>query len=198
MWSLQHSLQPSAVTTHQERLLLHQSHQMSQEMLHLSHEVGIPFLHACMPICLFGASAISQPDPLQGGLLADCHASRTTSAVLRMQEIAACSQHHTEVALVSDWSPNLSFWSEMTPVATLHQPPAIPLPPYSSNCTYVAIITSDGDSLQVSNDAQGLSQNCASAVLEFCNFMKPFFTVNAVSCKWQFSAAETAAVYLLS
>lgn len=79
-----------------------------------------------------------------------------TSAVLCMQEIAACSQHHTEVALVSDWSPNLSFWSRMTPVATLHQSPALPLPPYSSNCAYVAIITSDGDSLQVSNDAQGL------------------------------------------
>ena len=72
-----------------------------------------------------------------------------TSAVLRMQEIAACSQHHTEVALVSDWSPNLSFWSQMTPVATLHQPPVLPLPPYSPNCTYVAIIASDGDSLQV-------------------------------------------------
>ena len=77
-----------------------------------------------------------------------------TSAVLCMQEIAACSQHHTEVALVSDWSPNLSFWSQMTPVATLHQPAALPLPPYAPNCTYVAIITSDGDSLQVSNDAQ--------------------------------------------
>jgi len=126
-------------------------------MLQLSHEVSIPFLLSCMPICLFGASAISQPDPLQGGLLAACvpHGI-ATSAVLCMQEIAACSQHHTEVALVSDWSPNLSFWSQMTPVATLHQPPALPLPPYSPNCTYVAIITSDGDSLQVSNDTQGL------------------------------------------
>ncbi len=94
-----------------------------------------------------------------------------TSAVLCMQEIAACSQHHTEVALVSDWSPNLSFWSQMTPVTTLHQPPALPLPSYSPNCTYVAIITSDGDSLQVSNDAQGLTKSsvqgaCTAGVLQ--------------------------------
>ncbi len=95
----------------------------------------------------------------------------TTSAVLCMQEIAACSQHHTEVALVSDWSPNLSFWSQMTPVTILHQPPALPLPPYSPNCTYVAIITSDGDSLQVSNDAGSMTKSsvqgaCTAGILQ--------------------------------
>ncbi|KAL0034064.1 hypothetical protein WJX79_006605 [Trebouxia sp. C0005] len=79
------------------------------------------------------------------------------------EEIAACSQHHTEVALVSDWSPNLSFWSRMTPVATLHQSPALPLPPYSSNCAYVAIITSDGDSLQMNyNSMRGMMDTRAA------------------------------------
>lgn len=71
-------------------------------------------------------------------------------AALCIQEIAACSQHHTELALVSDWSPNLSFWSQMTPVTALLQGPLLPVPPYSPNCTYVAVIASDGDSLQVS------------------------------------------------
>lgn len=42
------------------------------------------------------------------------------------EEIAACSQHHTEVSLVTDWSPNLSFWSMMPAVTQLTQ--AAPLP----------------------------------------------------------------------
>lgn len=48
------------------------SHQKLVETLRLSHKVSIVFLLACMPV---GASAISQPDPLEDGLLADCHAA---------------------------------------------------------------------------------------------------------------------------
>ena len=130
---------------------------MLQEMLHVSHEVSVAFLLACMPM-LMRAYLVHQQSPSLTLFRVVCLLIVTphgiaASAVLCMQEIAACSQHHTEVALVSDWSPNLSFWSQMDPVATLHQPPALPLPPYAPNCTYVAIITSDGDSLQVSNDA---------------------------------------------
>ena len=66
-----------------------------------------------------------------------------------MQEIAACSQHHTEVSVVSDWSPNLSFWSLMAPILQLAQPPPSPHEPYSPNHTYIAVIASDGDSVQV-------------------------------------------------
>lgn len=67
-----------------------------------------------------------------------------------MQEIAACSQHHTEVSLVTDWSPNLSFWSMMPAVTQLTQAAPLPRESYSPNHTYVAIIASDGDSVQVS------------------------------------------------
>ena len=66
-----------------------------------------------------------------------------------MQEIAACSQHHTEVSLVSDWSPNLSFWSQMAAATHIAQPPPLPHEPYSPNHTYIALIASDGDSVQV-------------------------------------------------
>lgn len=70
-----------------------------------------------------------------------------------MQEIAACSQHHTEVSLVSDWSPNLSFWSTMAAVAQLAQPAPLAHSAYWPSHTYIALIASDGDSLQVCSQA---------------------------------------------
>lgn len=66
-----------------------------------------------------------------------------------VQEIAACSQHHTELSLVTDWSPNLSFWSQMAAATHIAQPPPLPHEPYSPNHTYIALIASDGDSVQV-------------------------------------------------
>ena len=66
-----------------------------------------------------------------------------------VQEIAACSQHHTEVSLVTDWSPNLSFWSQMAAATHIAQPPPLPHEPPSPNHTYIALIASDGDSVQV-------------------------------------------------
>lgn len=66
-----------------------------------------------------------------------------------LQEIAACSQHHTELSVVSDWSPNLGFWFLMAPILQLAQPPPLPHEPYSPNQTYIALIASDGDSVQV-------------------------------------------------
>lgn len=97
-----------------------------------------------------------------------------------LQVVATCSKHHTEVSLVSDFSSSLSFWSllplpsmsqslhgsmsksgqEMTQHGMSHhrmsQPQLPPQPPvrdvqYNSEQTYVAVIVSDGDNMQVSD-----------------------------------------------
>lgn len=62
--------------------------------------------------------------------------------------IAACTARHTEVTLVSDWSPNLSFLSRMPSISTLNQTAALLVPAYLPNKTYIAIISSDGDNMQ--------------------------------------------------
>ena len=69
--------------------------------------------------------------------------------MITSQAIAVCSWHHTELALVSDWSPNLSYWSQMTAAGQMQQPPPLPVDNYSQNKTYAAVIVSDGDNLQV-------------------------------------------------
>ena len=67
-----------------------------------------------------------------------------------MQVVADCSVHHTEVSLVSDWSPNLSFYSMMPALVTrLEQVSIGPGADFNPNHTYLAVINSDGDNLQV-------------------------------------------------
>ena len=67
-----------------------------------------------------------------------------------VQVVADCSIHHTEISLVSDWCPNLSFYSLMQPVsAALEQAPLAHGLTYSPNDTYLAVINSDGDNMQV-------------------------------------------------
>ncbi len=52
---------------------------------------------------------------------------------------------------MSDWSPNLSFYSLMQPIeAILTQVPQAVSPVYSPNDTYLAVINSDGDNMQAS------------------------------------------------
>ena len=68
--------------------------------------------------------------------------------------VADCSSHHTEVSLVSDWCPNLSFYSKMDTIrAVLQQVALLPAPAYDPNSTYIAFINSDGDNMQVSSSA---------------------------------------------
>ena len=63
--------------------------------------------------------------------------------------VAECTLHHTEITLVSDWNSGLSFWSQMPPVTQqLQQPQALTLT-YDPSKTYVAVIASDGDNMQV-------------------------------------------------
>lgn len=67
------------------------------------------------------------------------------------QVVADCSQRHTEVSLVSDWCPNLSFYSLMQPLEVkLTQVPQADSPVYNPNDTYLAVINSDGDNMQAS------------------------------------------------
>ena len=67
-----------------------------------------------------------------------------------MQVVASCTRTHTEITLVSDWLSSLSFWSQVPPL----QPglPRLPHPQavlYEPHRTYVAVIASDGDNMQV-------------------------------------------------
>ena len=56
---------------------------------------------------------------------------------------------------MSDWCPNLSFYSKMDRIkAGLHQVHLQPAPAYDPNSTYIAFINSDGDNMQVSAAAQ--------------------------------------------
>lgn len=87
------------------------------------------------------------------------------------QEIAACSQHHTEVSVVSDWSPNLGFWSLMAPILHLAQLPPLPHEPYSPNHTYIALIASDGDSVQV-RSCQYPKLACISSLASVCHSLR--------------------------
>ena len=67
-----------------------------------------------------------------------------------VQVVADCSLHHTEISLVSDWSPNLSFYSMMQPLASDLQQVALPSSLiYNPNHTYLAVVNSDGDNMQV-------------------------------------------------
>lgn len=67
-----------------------------------------------------------------------------------MQVVADCSLHHTEISLVSDWSPNLSFYSLMQPLTSnLTQIARGPKLIYNPNDTYLAVVNSDGDNIQV-------------------------------------------------
>ncbi|EIE20344.1 hypothetical protein COCSUDRAFT_3563 [Coccomyxa subellipsoidea C-169] len=84
-------------------------------------------------------------------------AARSQSSLLSVmgyfgtQEVVAiCSKHHTEVSLVSDYCSSLSFWSRMPAVTgQLVQSPPLPAGPYSRLTTYIAIIASDGDNMQM-------------------------------------------------
>lgn len=64
--------------------------------------------------------------------------------------VADCSLHHTEISVVSDWCPNLSFYSRMAPLTTvLPQVPLTPAPVYDPTHIYLAVVNSDGDNMQV-------------------------------------------------
>lgn len=66
-----------------------------------------------------------------------------------MQVVASCSVHHTEITLVSDWNSGLSFWSQMPSVGQQLQQPEAHTLTYDPSKTYVAVIASDGDNMQV-------------------------------------------------
>ena len=67
-----------------------------------------------------------------------------------MQVVADCSIHHTEISLVSDWCPNLSFLSRMqAQQEPWAQNSFSPAPAFNPNHTYLAVINSDGDNMQV-------------------------------------------------
>ncbi|BDA45333.1 hypothetical protein COCOBI_07-1200 [Coccomyxa sp. Obi] len=68
----------------------------------------------------------------------------------QQEVVALCSKHHTEISLVSDYCSSLSFWSRMPPVTgPLVQSPPLAARPYSRLRTYIAIIASDGDNMQM-------------------------------------------------
>lgn len=83
----------------------------------------------------------------------DDHQSVSCSLLAQLvdgQVVADCSLHHTEISLVSDWCPNLSFYSMMQPLAAnLQQVAEPPSLAYNPNHTYLAVVNSDGDNLQV-------------------------------------------------
>lgn len=73
-----------------------------------------------------------------------------------VQVVASCAKQHTEISLVSDFAPSLSFWS-LTPALhpePLPQPPQQPVT-YQPDKTYVAMIVSDGDNMQVPAPVSG-------------------------------------------
>ena len=68
------------------------------------------------------------------------------------QVVADCSIHHSEISLVSDWCPNLSFMSRMQiQQQTWIQNSFSPAPVFNPNHTYLAVLNSDGDNMQVSH-----------------------------------------------
>ncbi|CAE7227035.1 unnamed protein product, partial [Symbiodinium sp. CCMP2456] len=63
--------------------------------------------------------------------------------------VADCTTSHSEISLVSDFAPNLAFFSLLPPVVSLKQAPLLPVPMYDSSKIYVALLSSDGDNMQL-------------------------------------------------
>ncbi|KAK9793994.1 hypothetical protein WJX73_001371 [Symbiochloris irregularis] len=106
--------------------------------------------------------------------------------------VASCSRLHTEVSLVSDFSSSLSFWSRLPPLSALgllstwttgqpsgvsqhrmSQPQLPPQPPvqdvrYNPDHTYVAVIVSDGDNMQMAFnwDREHMDQRVAACAAD--------------------------------
>ncbi|CAE7692772.1 unnamed protein product [Symbiodinium sp. CCMP2592] len=63
--------------------------------------------------------------------------------------VADCTSSHSEISLVSDFAPNLAFFSLLPPVQSLKQVPLLPIPKYDPSKIYVALLSSDGDNMQL-------------------------------------------------
>ena len=63
--------------------------------------------------------------------------------------VADCTSSHSEISLVSDMSPNLAFFSLLPPVVSLKQSALQPVPKYDPSKIYVALLSSDGDNMQL-------------------------------------------------
>ncbi|CAE7815866.1 unnamed protein product [Symbiodinium sp. KB8] len=63
--------------------------------------------------------------------------------------VADCTSSHSEISLVSDFAPNLAFFSLLPPVVSLKQVPLLPVPKYDPSKIYVALLSSDGDNMQL-------------------------------------------------
>ena len=76
------------------------------------------------------------------------------------QVVASCSVHHTEITLVSDWNSGLSFWSQMPASVEQLQQPEAHIQTYDPSKTYVAVIASDGDNMQVPPGSTPSLEDC--------------------------------------
>lgn len=76
------------------------------------------------------------------------------------ESVNLCTPLHRTLSLVGDYAANLAWFSRFPPVETLTQPAPIDAGPYSADKTYVAIIVSDGDNMQIDqgriDDSDGL------------------------------------------
>ena len=82
-----------------------------------------------------------------------------------------CTPKHRTISLVGDIASNLAFHARAQPVVSLAQHPPKPVGPYDKDKTFVAIVNSDGDNMQIDqcriNDRQlsGMAYRAASCAL---------------------------------